>query len=173
MPLSSRGGTPRKLIWACGEASRLPGSGETVTDPPSTAELSIVTGVHVGAVRGAPALAVAVTSKSVTAGPRIRARMASIDPDKDRSDRSVDRRTFLRRGLVAGGLLAAGTAIGELADAATDSEPGASLSPPTRATPPARGRRAPNILVILVDQLRFPQWIAARPGGSGLPLNIA
>jgi arylsulfatase A-like enzyme len=169
MPLRLAAGTPRKLICVRGEASRLPGSGETVTDPASTAELLIVAGVHVGAVRDAAALAAAVPSTSVAAGPRIRARMASIDPDKDTG---VDRRTFLRRGLLAGGLLAAGTAIGELADAATDSEsrPNPSARPP--AAPPSRGARAPNILVILVDQLRCPQWIAARPGGAGAPPNI-
>jgi arylsulfatase A-like enzyme len=96
--------------------------------------------------------------------------MAGIDPGKDRS---VDRRTFLRRGLLAGGLLAAGTAIGELADAATDSGSQPSVAPRAGAAPSSRAGRAPNILVILVDQLRFPQWIAARTGGSGLPPNIA
>ena len=38
--LRSPAGTPRKLIWVCGEASRLPGSGETVTAPSCSAELS-------------------------------------------------------------------------------------------------------------------------------------
>ena len=37
--LSSPDGTPRKLICVCGEASRLPGSGDTVTDPSCSAEL--------------------------------------------------------------------------------------------------------------------------------------
>src|ERR1035437_9780169 len=45
-------GTPRRLIWVWGEASRLPGSGETVTAPPSSAELLSVAGVHGG---GGPA----------------------------------------------------------------------------------------------------------------------
>jgi arylsulfatase A-like enzyme len=96
--------------------------------------------------------------------------MASIDPDQNRA---IDRRTFLRRGLLAGGLLAAGAAIGELAAADTDSQQ--TPSPNIRAgSPPARrAARAPNILVILVDQLRFPQWLAATPGGSGLPPNLA
>ena len=129
-----------------------------------------MTGVHVGAVRDAAALVAGVTSSSVTVGPRMRARMASIDPDKDKS---VNRRTFLRRGLLAGGLLAAGTAIGELADAATDSEPGPSVTAPTGSAPAVRAARGPNILVILVDQLRFPQWISAGLGGVGLPPNIA
>ena len=35
--LSSPAGTPRKLICVCGVASRLPGSGETVTAPSSSA----------------------------------------------------------------------------------------------------------------------------------------
>ncbi|HEV7585704.1 MAG TPA: sulfatase-like hydrolase/transferase [Solirubrobacteraceae bacterium] len=94
--------------------------------------------------------------------------MAGIDPDKDRS---VDRRTFLRRGLVAGGLVAAGTAIGELADGATDQQSQATVA--TRVPAPASTARGPNILVILVDQLRFPQWISDGPGGVGLPPNLA
>ncbi|HEV2922396.1 MAG TPA: sulfatase-like hydrolase/transferase [Solirubrobacteraceae bacterium] len=154
----------------CGDASRLPGIGETVTDPESTAELSIVAGVHLGAERDAAALAMAGTSTSVAAGPRMRARMASMDP---KQDRAIDRRTFLRRGLAAGGLLAAGAAIGELADASTDSP--SPPNPNVRAgSPPARrAARAPNILVILVDQLRFPQWVAPSTGGNGLPPNLA
>jgi arylsulfatase A-like enzyme len=38
-------------------------------------------------------------------------------------------------------------------------------------TPAAAGRR-PNILVIVVDQLRFPQWFGAGPGGPSLPPNL-
>ncbi|HEY2398549.1 MAG TPA: sulfatase-like hydrolase/transferase [Solirubrobacteraceae bacterium] len=94
--------------------------------------------------------------------------MAGIDRDKDKS---VDRRTFLRRGLIAGGLLATGTAIGELADAATDSQ--SQPSGATRGAAPPAPTRAPNILVILVDQLRFPQWIADGPAEVGLPPNLA
>jgi hypothetical protein len=62
MARNSRAGTPRRLICVRGEESRLPGSGETVTAPPSTAEVSSAAGVHVGAELEelAPALAVVV-----------------------------------------------------------------------------------------------------------------
>jgi arylsulfatase A-like enzyme len=154
----------------CGDASRLPGIGETVTDPESTAELLIVAGVHAGAGRDAAAPANGGTSNSVAAGPRMKARMAGMDP---KQDRAIDRRTFLRRGLLAGGLLAAGAAIGEFADANTDSQSGPSPNVRAGSPPARRAARAPNILVILVDQLRFPQWVAATPGGEGLPPNLA
>ncbi len=36
-PASAAAGTPRRLIWVAGEASRLSGSGETVTRPPTRA----------------------------------------------------------------------------------------------------------------------------------------
>ena len=54
-------------------------------------------------------------------------------------------------------------------------------SPRPRHTPPpqrvgARPRPSrsakPNILVILVDQLRFPQWFSPDPSGMGLPPNL-
>jgi arylsulfatase A-like enzyme len=69
--------------------------------------------------------------------------------------RSINRRTFLKRGLAAGAVAGAGGAIW----AATSSGP---------------SRTAPNILVIVVDQLRFPQWFSpAVSGGPGLPANLA
>ncbi|HEY7968014.1 MAG TPA: sulfatase-like hydrolase/transferase [Solirubrobacteraceae bacterium] len=55
----------------------------------------------------------------------------------------IDRRTFLRRGIAAGALAGTGAAVW----AATES------GGPHPATPP-------NILVIIVDQMRFPQWYA-------------
>jgi hypothetical protein len=45
---SCAAGTPRKLICVCGEASRLPASGETVTDPPCRAELFNLAGAQLG-----------------------------------------------------------------------------------------------------------------------------
>jgi arylsulfatase A-like enzyme len=70
-------------------------------------------------------------------------------------DRGINRRTFLKRGLAAGAAAGAGGAIWA-----------ASASGPSR--------RAPNILVIVVDQLRFPQWFSpAAAGGPGLPANLA
>ncbi len=97
--------------------------------------------------------------------------MASND---EKTGRDVDRRTFLRRGLVAGGAIAgAGIAIRAMADASSDS---AATTPPApspkrqgvpvgRTTPPTSSSKAPNILVIVVDQLRFPQWVS--PGAFG------
>jgi arylsulfatase A-like enzyme len=73
-----------------------------------------------------------------------------------KTDRRIDRRTFLKRGLAAGGLAGGGAAIWAAAS-----------SGPSARTPP-------NILVIIVDQLRFPQWFSpAAVGGPGLPPNLA
>jgi arylsulfatase A-like enzyme len=105
--------------------------------------------------------------------------MDNIEPEQDRK---TDRRTFLKGGLIAGGLVAgAGAAIGAIADTSSNTH-----SPPTTAraganTPPSRAarrlptgarRQRPNILVILVDQLRYPQWFSPLPGGLGLPPNL-
>ena len=94
-------------------------------------------------------------------------------------DQRTDRRTFLKRGLLAGGLVAgAGIAISELTQATDgpDSPPRApaSVQPARRVDPaPAAGKRQPNILVIMVDQLRFPQWFGPIPGGGvSLPPNL-
>ncbi len=62
-----------------------------------------------------------------------------------------DRRTFIKRGLLAGGSLLALAGIGARATAQ------AHLARAKRAGV----RRAPNILVILVDQLRAPTWVPA------------
>jgi arylsulfatase A-like enzyme len=106
--------------------------------------------------------------------------MDDIDP---RQDRRLDRRTVLKRGLLAGGLLTgAGAAIAAAAEtggssgssttsaadtttSATSTRPGA---PPGQSRPPAH----PNILVIVVDQLRFPQWFSPSPAGLVLPPNL-
>jgi arylsulfatase A-like enzyme len=107
--------------------------------------------------------------------------MDDIDP---RQDRRLDRRTVLKRGLVAGGLLTgAGAAIAAAAEtggssgsSSTGSQSGQSSSakstppgaPPGQTRPPAH----PNILVIVVDQLRFPQWFSPSPAGLVLPPNL-
>ena len=87
--------------------------------------------------------------------------------------RRVDRRTFLKGTLIGGALAGAGLAIG----AATDSDrgsPAPSTRPSLAAGPPAPSARSdkPNILVIVVDQLRFPQWFSPDPSGAGLPPNL-
>jgi arylsulfatase A-like enzyme len=96
--------------------------------------------------------------------------MENIDPEHNRK---VDRRTFLKGGLVAGGLLGgAGLAI-RLAEGGGESDPKrAAPARSTRRASPSTPRAQPNILVIVVDQLRFPQWYSPAPTGLGLPPNL-
>ena len=88
-------------------------------------------------------------------------------------DRKVNRRTFVKRGVAAGGLLAgAGLCVARLADATGDSGTRAvAAKAPHR--PFSVDPRHPNILVILVDQMRFPTWFSPLGDGSGLPPNLA
>ncbi len=107
------------------------------------------------------------------------------------SERRIDRRTFLKGGLLAGGLLAGGgAAIAELVN--NEDEPTATATgrrharrsaPPqgaqasaARPQPPPAHRRhvhGPNILMILVDQLRTPQWYPAAPAMTKLLPHIS
>jgi arylsulfatase A-like enzyme len=107
------------------------------------------------------------------------------------TERRIDRRTFLKGGLLAGGLLAGGgAALAELAkndgeDAATHTrrpraargkQPPVAPSQSEAGPPPAAHAHrhgAPNILVILVDQLRAPQWYTAAPAMARLLPNIS
>ncbi len=108
--------------------------------------------------------------------------MENTDPEQDKR---LDRRTLLRRGLIAGGLL---TGTGAAIAAAAEDTGGSSSSPPGRAgskskRPPESAARPrpvqrpaapaqPNILVIVVDQLRFPQWFSPSPVALTLPPNL-
>jgi arylsulfatase A-like enzyme len=101
------------------------------------------------------------------------------DEDK-KIDKRVDRRAFMKKGLLAGGVVVGGAlAVSRLADTVDDSDartsatamPAPSPAQPARPQAPA-GPRQPNILVIVVDQLRFPQWCGVGPGGPGLPPNL-
>jgi arylsulfatase A-like enzyme len=104
------------------------------------------------------------------------------------SERQIDRRTFLKGGLLAGGLLAGGgAAIAELArsgpeTASTPRRPvtHAAQHPAEQATTQEQVARpvgpvahGPNILVIVVDQLRAPQWYTAAPEMARLLPNIS
>ena len=99
--------------------------------------------------------------------------MENIDREQHRR---LDRRTVLKRGLIAGGLLTGtGAAIAAAAESvkdANDSTPPARAHASKRAQGPSPRYRRPNILVIVVDQLRFPQWFSPNPGGLGLPPNL-
>ena len=89
-------------------------------------------------------------------------------------NRKVDRRTFLKGGLAAGGVLGAGLAIRAVAEATGDSgTPGPAPVAPLRHVAPPTRKGSPNILVIIVDQLRFPQWFSPAPAGLGLPPNLS
>ncbi len=78
----------------------------------------------------------------------------------------VDRRSFLAGGLrVGGALTAASLGIDGLVDP--------DRAPARRPPGPYRRTRQPNILIVMVDQLRTPRWFGAGSGLVGLPPNIA
>jgi arylsulfatase A-like enzyme len=80
----------------------------------------------------------------------------------------VDRRTFIAGGLrVGGAITAASLGVDALAD--PDSAP----AHRGREPGPYRRTSQPNILVIMVDQLRTPRWFGPGTQGPGLPPNIA
>ncbi len=84
------------------------------------------------------------------------------------SSNRVDRRTFIAGGLrVGGAITAASLGVEALAD--PDS------APAHRRREPGPYRRAnrPNILVVMVDQLRTPRWFGPGAHGPALPPNIA
>ncbi len=106
--------------------------------------------------------------------------------------RLIDRRTLLKSGLLAGGALAGGGAA--LADLVSKQEAvpaatragrrsasarhAAGSAHPADATHSKRvgspaGHTPPNILVIMVDQLRTPQWFSDSPAAARLMPNLA
>jgi arylsulfatase A-like enzyme len=85
-----------------------------------------------------------------------------IDIQADRTEMGSDRRTFLKQGLLAAGSLALGPG-----------RVGSKLPGHSRAPRPQRpGGRAPNLLVIIVDQLRTPVWLPASALPSALTPNL-
>jgi arylsulfatase A-like enzyme len=99
--------------------------------------------------------------------------MESMNPGQDKR---VDRRTFLKSGLIAGaGLAGAGLAIAELTDTTGGSSavrPATTTARPIAHVAPRRSDPRPNVLVIVVDQLRYPQWFSPDSSGMGLPPNL-
>jgi arylsulfatase A-like enzyme len=114
------------------------------------------------------------------------------EPDEEghkrHPDRVIDRRTLLKGGLLAGGALAGGGAA--LADLVSKqaSEPAVAKAAKRSGTAAAKGhakgaggskkpakprRHPPNILVIMVDQLRTPQWFSASPTALASMPNLA
>ena len=82
------------------------------------------------------------------------------------SSERLTRRSAIKRGLIAGGALAAGSAaVGEWLARQEDAA-GATVDV-------ARSHGAPNILVILVDELRAPQWFQNGALAAGLMPNLA
>ena len=91
--------------------------------------------------------------------------MTDTEEKDDPGARRIDRRTFVARSLRAGGAIAAGS-LG--ADALL-----ASSAPARRRLGPYRRAAQPNILVILVDQLREPRWFGPGAGGAAtLPQSV-
>jgi hypothetical protein len=95
--------------------------------------------------------------------------MDRIDP---KEHRRVDRRTFLKGGIAGGVIAGAGLTIRAVADTSSEPATAPAAKPAGRIARSPAGGRPPNILVIVVDQLRFPQWFGATPIGARLPPNI-
>lgn len=114
--------------------------------------------------------------------------------DRDSRPRGpITRRTLIKGGLLAGGALAGGgAALGDLLSSGGPSTPvlgrprrhadhGAhphfegpvAQTTPQEAVAPGPYGRRPNILVIMVDQLRTPCWFSANPAAARLMPNLA
>jgi arylsulfatase A-like enzyme len=92
-------------------------------------------------------------------------------PDARSADRAptpahYDRRGFLRRGVRAGGaLLGSAAGLEALTAQASASGSGGAPAPAAPGTPP-------NILVIIVDQMRYPRWFGGAGPAATFPPNI-
>jgi arylsulfatase A-like enzyme len=84
--------------------------------------------------------------------------------EASQGNRRVDRRTLLKGAVVAGGVLTGGGALGGLLVGRDRS--------PAKASGSSRGRRSPNILVLVVDQLRAPQRFEIGALAAGLMPNL-
>ena len=94
---------------------------------------------------------------------------AADDLPGEQHESGVDRRTFLKRGLVgAAGIAGAGGAIAALSSAgsADDADKPAGMR---AAAVRQLGQRQPNILVIMLDQMRTPVWPNTVPLDGAMP----
>lgn len=111
-------------------------------------------------------------------------------PSRDERGGPIDRRTLLKSGLLAGGALAGGgVALADLISKPSPPSAGARAAKLTHGTAKAAGAQAPkqiskgvptskayeapNILVVMVDQLRTPQWFSGSPAAARLMPNLA
>src|SRR5579884_3272915 len=78
--------------------------------------------------------------------------------------RRVGRRTFIKGGAVAGGLLGAG-GLGYALSNGSSTRHVSQAGDKRRIPPPPQADPKPNILVVIVDQMRTPQWF---PTGTAL-----
>jgi arylsulfatase A-like enzyme len=124
--------------------------------------------------------------------PGERASRRSSDRERRSASHLIDRRTLLKSGLLAGGaLLGGGAALGEVFNGRLPLVGGAASGPLSRGQPSSRsahaqrpagtgsrapgapaGHVAPNILVIVVDQMRFPQWFSASAAAAAVMPNL-
>lgn len=81
----------------------------------------------------------------------------------------LTRRALIRKGLIAGGAATGAGALGGLVDACGSS---AKQSGTAKTAVPGPAGRAPNILVLLVDQLRTPMWFQQGALAAGMMPNL-
>jgi arylsulfatase A-like enzyme len=78
----------------------------------------------------------------------------------------LTRRRFLQDALATGGVVAGGGALGDLLA-------GSDQALAKKKVPPTHTQQPPNILVIVVDQLRAPQWFQTTGAAAALMPNLA
>jgi arylsulfatase A-like enzyme len=112
------------------------------------------------------------------------------DPPRDERGGLIDRRTLLKSGLLAGGALAgggaaladliskpnplgAGARAAKLTDGATKGGSAQASKAVKKRVAPVNAYKAPNILVVMVDQMRTPQWFSDSIAAARLMPNLA
>ncbi len=111
-------------------------------------------------------------------------------PSRDERGKLIDRRTLLKSGLLAGGALAGGGAAladliskpnplpqgahpAKLTEGAARGEGAQASKHSSKGVPTSKAYKAPNVLVVMVDQLRTPQWFSDSPAAAQLMPNLA